>query len=54
MYRSFHTPLFACRNKAFSTRLLDHALDNAARQFAYPQWGANLNVFMDASMDAET
>lgn len=54
MFHAFEMPLFICRNVNISTTLIENARDNEARALAYPQWGANLNAFMDAAPDAAT
>jgi nicastrin len=54
MFQSMRVPMFSCRDSKTSEALLTKALDNGARQFAYPQWGALLNAHMDASINAET
>lgn len=46
--------MFAVRNTNTSSMFVARALDNLDRKFEYPQWGANLNVFMDAAIDSET
>jgi nicastrin len=54
MFQPMRVPMFSCRDAKASELILSKALDNHARQFAYPQWGALLNAHMDAGVNAET
>lgn len=54
MFQPMRVPMFSCRDAKTSELILSKALDNRARLFAYPQWGAQLNAHMDAGGDAAT